>query len=158
MRRRREGFTLIEISISVFILLILLTLAVPSLRGVLKDRRLRRSLDDLNRIVRVAQERSVQERRPYMIEWEKNRLVLQPQALAKDESATPTATLKLQAGDAYRLTLPAALEKNPPPEWTFWPSGTCEPAIVSFKGVDGTWTAKYSALTAHPEITQYVTQ
>ena len=67
--QRRAGFTLVEIAISVFILIIIMLIAVPSVRGVLADRRLQRSLDAMNQMVREAQEHSVQERRPYLIEW-----------------------------------------------------------------------------------------
>ena len=156
MRRNRQAFTLIEIAIAVFIMLLMLTLAVPSLRGVMADRRLRRSLDDLNNLVRTAQERSVTDRRVYLISWQKDHLVLRPEAFAKGENPAPTATLLLRAGDAFLLQLPAALTDDPPADWAFWPSGTCEPAVVSFKGVDGSWTATYSPLTVRPELSNYV--
>ena len=105
--------------------------------------------------VRLAQERSVTDHRPYLIAWRKNYLALQPAALAKGEKPQPTATLKLRPGDAYLLSLPAALVPRPPAEWIFWPTGICEPAVVSFKGVDGSWTANYSSLTARPELSNY---
>jgi hypothetical protein len=63
--------------------------------------------------------------------------------------------LEVGRGEAFLLKLPAALAKNSPPEWIFWPSGNCEPAIIGFKGKDGSWTADYSALTARPELTHY---
>src|SRR5437660_1309856 len=46
--RRRDGFTLVELAIAVVILVVLMMLAVPSMNGVLADRRLRRSLDAFN--------------------------------------------------------------------------------------------------------------
>jgi type II secretory pathway pseudopilin PulG len=157
MRRNERAFTLIEISISVFIMLMLLVLAVPSLNGVLKDRRLRRSLDDMNKFVQLAQERSVGERRPYLISWQKDHLILRPEVFAPDEEEAPTSTLQLRKGDAYLLKLPAALTDDAPPDWIFWPSGICEPAIVSFKGSDGSWSAKYASLTARAELSGYAT-
>ena len=135
--RRTSGFTLVEIAISVFIMMILLLLAIPSVSGVLADRRLHRSLDAMNEIVRQAQERSVQEHRPYLIEWQRKAVILRPESIVKGDPDAPTATLVLDKGHAFRLRLPAALEKDPLAEWIFWPSGTCEPANVSFKGPDG---------------------
>lgn len=155
MRRNQQAFTLIEIAIAVFILLLLLLLAVPSLNGVMADRRLRRSLDALNDLVRNAQERSVTDRRPYLISWEKDQLVLRAEGLEKGEDVAPTAVLRLQSGDAFLLKLTAALTDDPPAKWVFWPSGTCEPATVFYKGVNGSWTANYSALTARPEVSRY---
>ncbi len=153
--QRSPAFTLIEISISVFILLLLLLVAVPSLSGVMADRRLRRSLDDVNRFVQEAQGRSVSEHRPYLIVWNKDNLLLRPEGFAKGEEEKAATIYKVRRGDVFQLSLPAALEKKPPAEWVFWPSGTCEPAVVTFKGMDGNWTAKYSPLTARAELTKY---
>ena len=143
---------------AVFILILVLFLGVPSLNGVLADRRLRRSLDELNRFVRMAQDRAVADRRTYLISWQKDHIVLRTEAVMKDEDPEPIATLQLRKGDAYLLNLPAALADDPPPDWAFWPSGTCEPAVVTYKGVDGSWTANYGALTARAELANYATK
>lgn len=162
MRCNRRAFTLIEIVLAIFILILLLGLAVPSLTGVMADRRLRRSFDELNTLVRMAQERSVLERQAYLIIWEKDHLVLRPEAapaeLEEGEEVPPTAVMRLRPGDAYLLELPAALVKNAPAVWTFWPAGVCEPALVSYKGVDGAWTANYSSLTARGDLIKYATK
>ena len=153
--QRQRGFTLVEIIIAVFVLLLLLTLAVPSLNGVLADRRLRRSLDSFNNLVRQAQERSVAERRSYLIAWDKHHVFLRPETFAKGEEIKPAAEFHLDRGDTLKLALPAALTKNPAAEWIFWPSGACEPATVQFDGPAGSWKADYSPLTARPELTNY---
>ena len=153
--QRLRAFTLIEIVLAVFILMLLLMLAVPSLSGVLANKRLKRSLDGFNNLVRQAQERSVKERRPYLIVWSKKNVLMRPEAFAKDEGAKATAEFRLDRGDALNLSLPAALTKKHPAEWIFWPSGTCEPATVQFKSSAGSWTVNYSPLTARPELTDY---
>jgi type II secretory pathway pseudopilin PulG len=150
-----RGFTLIEIVIAVFIMMLLLMLAVPSLNGVLADKRLRRSLDGFNDLVRQAQERSVSEHRAYLIVWRNKGVSLRPEAFAKGEEVK-TVDLQLGGGESLKISLPAALIKKPKGEWIFWPSGICEPAVVEFSGHDGTWKANYSALTARPELTNYV--
>jgi type II secretory pathway pseudopilin PulG len=153
--RRLRAFTLIEIALSIFILLLLLLLAVPSLSGVISNRRLKQSLDSFNQLVRQAQERSVTERRAYLIVWNKSSVLLRPEIFTKDEEEKATAVLRLPKGSWIKVSLPAALMGKPPAEWIFWPSGTCEPAIVQFRGPAGTWTADYSPLTAQAELTQY---
>ena len=153
--QRLRAFTLIEIALSIFILMLLLMLAVPSLSGVIANRRLKQSLDGFNQLVRQAQERSVTERRAYLIVWGKSSVLLRPEVFAKDEEEKATSVFGLPKGSGLRVSLPAALTGNPPAEWIFWPSGTCEPARVQFRGPAGTWTADYSPLTAQPELTQY---
>jgi prepilin-type N-terminal cleavage/methylation domain-containing protein len=157
MQRRRStrGFTLIEVAIAILILLLLLTVAVPSVSGVMADRRLRRSLDELNVFVRTAQKRAVAERRPYLIAWGKDQLLLRPEFFHEDEDEKAIASFPLRRGEALQLHLPAALVKEAPAEWAFWPTGTCEPAVISFKSPDGEWSATYSSLTARGELTVY---
>jgi len=159
MRRqihRRAGFTLVELVIAVLIMAILMLLAVPSMEGVLADRRLRRSLDGFNKIVREAQERSIAERRPYLIVWFDGKVGLRAEGLARGEAPEPAVKMKLARNESLKISFPAALVEEPPPEWIFWPSGNCEPAVVSYQGKNGKWTASYSPLTARGDIVAYV--
>lgn len=130
-------------------------LAVPSFSGVIANRRLKQSLDEFNNLVRQAQTRSVTERRPYLIVWDKNNVLVRPESFAEDEEATAKAEVRPSRGSTLRLSLPAALAEKYPAEWIFWPSGTCEPAIVRYQGPAGSWAVNYSPLTGRPEITSY---
>ena len=153
--RRARGFTLLEMVISICILLLILALTVPSLNGVIADKRLRRSLNEFNDLVHQAQARSVAEHRAYLLVWGEQAVVLRPETFTKEEQVKPAAQLVLARGDALTLSLPSALSKNPPGEWIFWPSGTCEPAIVNFKSRNGAWAANFSPLTARGELINY---
>jgi type II secretory pathway pseudopilin PulG len=153
--RRAHAFTLIEIVLAVFILMLVLLLAVPSLTGVLADKRLRQSLDHFNSLVNQAHEHSMTEHRPYLVVVEKSSIEVRPEVYTKDDDPNPIADLPLTGQDSIKLSFPAAMAKDPPPEWIFWPSGVCEPAIVQYTGRDGVWTVNYSALNARPEITKY---
>lgn len=152
---RARGFTLIEIAISVFILMLLMLLAIPSVSGVMADRRLQRSLTAMNDIVHQAQEHSVRERRSYLLVWEKDAIVLRPEALEKSDGDGTVAQIALDRAHNFLLALPVALQKEVPRQWIFWPSGTCEPANVQFRGADGAWEVNYAPLTARPEIVRY---
>ena len=57
---------------------------------------------------------------------------------------------KRQAPD---LILPASLMKDPPRIWTFWPTGTCEPATIICKVAESPFTATYDPLTEQPVYT-----
>jgi type II secretory pathway pseudopilin PulG len=153
--QRFRAFTLIEVALAISILMLLLMLAVPSFTGVIASKRLKQSLEGFNNLVRQAHERSLTERRPYLIVWAKNGVLLRPEVFAGDEEVKPAAEFRLSKGTLLNLSLPAALADKHPAEWIFWPSGNCEPATVQFKGPAGLWTANYSPLTAQPEVTQY---
>ena len=101
--QRWLAFTLIEIVLAVFILMLLLLLAVPSLSGVLANNRLRRSLNGFNNLVRHAQERSVTERRPYLIVWNKNNVVTRPETFAEAEEVLKKDREKLLPENVSKL-------------------------------------------------------
>ena len=152
---RQRGFTLIEIIIALFILLLLLSLAVPSLNGVLADKRLHRSLDRFNELARQAHERSLAEHRAYLIVWNDVQISLQPAAFLKTEDRQPIDSMPITRLEKWRLELPAALSKKVPAEWIFWESGVCEPARIRFASNDGTWTTEYSPLSGLGEVIAY---
>ncbi|MFL6519401.1 MAG: Tfp pilus assembly protein FimT/FimU [Chthoniobacterales bacterium] len=154
--RRGPAFTLLELAIAVVILVVLIMLAVPSMSGVVADRRLRKSLDGFNAVVREAQERSVSERRPYLVMWTGGKVGLRPEGLLKGEKPDPEVKLKLGKNESLKVSFPAALVDGAPPEWIFWPSGNCEPAVVTYQGDDGKWTASYSPLTGRSDTVSYV--
>jgi type II secretion system protein H len=152
---RRQGFTLVEIVIVIFILLLILGVAIPSLSGVFADKRLHHSLDRFNELVREAHERALADRRAYLIAWSDHDIRLQPATFLKDEPQNPTDTMVIGRGDKWHLHLPAALTGQTPPEWIFWESGVCEPARVTFSSGDGSWTADYSPLTGLADVLAY---
>jgi len=103
--RRDDGFTLVELAIAVVILVLLMMLAVPSMNGVLADRRLHRSLDAFNAMVREAHERSIAERRSYLIVWYDGKVGLRPEGLLKGENPEPALNLSL--GKTSHLKFPS---------------------------------------------------
>src|SRR5256885_11797522 len=105
---RKRGFTLVEVIIAVFILLLLLTLAVPSLNGVLADKRLHASLNRFNELVRQAHAHSLAEHRAYLIVWNDGQISLQPAAFLKTEEHTPIDSMPITRREKWRVELPAA--------------------------------------------------
>jgi type II secretory pathway pseudopilin PulG len=147
---RRDGFTLLEICLAIAICLLLVLIAVPSVRGVMAEQRLHATFDAFDRLVRKAQARSMDERRTYTLVWKKEGIELVPLDTREGEAApSGSESLSLGAGEDYAIERPAALVKNPEPVWTFWRSGVCEPAIISYKGPLGSWIVRYDPLTAH---------
>jgi prepilin-type N-terminal cleavage/methylation domain-containing protein len=147
---RRDGFTLLEICLAVAISVLLVLIAVPSVRGVMAEQRLHATFDTFDRLVRKAQARSKSERATYALVWKKEAIELVPLDTKEGESASAESeALSRGSGEDYAIERPAALTKNPEPVWTFWRSGVCEPAIISYKGPLGTWRVKYDPLTAH---------
>lgn len=163
-----RAFTLLEVCLAIFIAVLIVLAAVPSLSGVIEEQRAKRLFNQFDDLVREARSRSVTERRPYALVWDKTGVFLSPlQSLESDETPaaeTPGPAPAASAGDSSpaakrvdfgerqtpELQLPAALNANVPYRWTFWPSGTCEPATIICRLADAPWTATYDPLTVQP--------
>jgi len=150
---RCRGFTLIEICLAVFISLMLITLAVPSIQRLLNEEKGKESFDRFDALVRHAQSLAVSERRPYVLEWDDSGVLMRPEKPATREEDAGLDRIDLAEKEVCEVEFPAALIKNPPREWIFWPSGTCEPARVSYKGRGEAWVAEYDPLTLQATVT-----
>jgi type II secretory pathway pseudopilin PulG len=143
---RRAGFTLLEICLVIMIMLLLVGLAVPSVRGLFAEQRLKQSFERFDDFVRRTQMRAVTERRAMVMIWDGEGITVQPDDPTAEDSAAEGDYFPFSEG-TFALERPAALEKKPPVEWLFWRSGTCEPAIIHFEGDAGAWSVQYDPLT-----------
>ena len=164
--RATAAFTLLEITIVIFLLLLLLGVAMPSLSGQFARQKLQSSFDRFDAVATTAQKRSVAEKRPYMVVWQGGGVVgVYPADLSAEERKKqgPAASL-VPAGPAtarterYTLSRNASLTTDPAGVWTFWPTGNCEPVHVRYEGPSGHWEAVYNPLSARAEFKTFIAQ
>ena len=152
-RNSVRGFTLFEMCIAIFIAVMIIVAAVPSITGVLADQRAKRLFNQFDDLAREASTHAVTERRPYVLAWDDSSVTLRPLAPADQDEKRGLASVDFGKRLAPDLDLPGALEKKPLREWTFWPTGTCEPAKIICRIPDAPWTAIYDPLTEQPVFT-----
>ena len=151
MLSRQNGFTLLEICLALMIGLLLITLAVPSVMHAMAEQRLRRSFETFDTFVQDIRMRSIREQHDLVMRWDEKSITVAAASADqypadKDDAAAPE-TFVFDRSDHYTLARPAALKNDPMSEWTFWKSGVCEPAEISFHGTVGKWLVRYDALT-----------
>ncbi len=158
MSRSRAAFTMIELMLAVAIAVIVMALAVPSVRGLSAEQRLRATFEKLDDLARKAQINAVAQQRSWVLVWEPGMISLQPDApTAEEKEAGGGGTREdMAVGEEESYTLERTWSllppKDTPGEWTFWRSGVCEPVRVLYQGPEGSWTAQYNPLTGHGEI------
>ncbi len=161
-RHDRRGFTLIEICIVLFLVIMLVSVAMPSLSGQLARRHLQEASDRLDELADRARERSVAEGRPYLLIWQKNgSIALYPAdttEAARNKSGPVSALTPSGSNERYTLIRGASLTAQPAPEWTFWPTGNCEPVTVRYQGSSGEWEAAYSPLSGRGVFSKFLAQ
>lgn len=138
---------MLEVCLAVAIGLMLVLIAIPSVRSVFREQRIQRTAESFDDLVRKAQARSVNERRTYALIWQKDGIDLTPMERTDDQPAGDPERFPFDKEHAYALERTGAMIKDPPAIWTFWRSGACEPATVTYKGPEGSWTATYNPLT-----------
>jgi Tfp pilus assembly protein FimT len=150
-----------ELMLAIAIAVIIMLLALPSLRGMSAEKRLTDTFERFDALARKAQVNAVGQQRAWMLEWGPGAITLRPADPTPEERMNEGTdqsgfeVLPVSKEENYALERPVALlpMKDQKPEWTFWRSGTCEPAIITYSGPVGTWTAQYHPLTGHGEIT-----
>lgn len=65
--KNNQGFTLLELMITIAILAILVTIAVPSMRTIIQQNQVSAQVKDLNSFIQEARSQAVLERRPYTV-------------------------------------------------------------------------------------------
>jgi prepilin-type N-terminal cleavage/methylation domain-containing protein len=143
---RRDGFTLLELCLVIMIMLLLVGLAVPSLRGLFAEQELKKTFEQFDDFVRRTQMRAATERRAMVMIWDGEGITVQPDEPTAEDTAGEADYFPFTDG-VLALERPAALEEKPAVEWLFWRSGTCEPAIIHFEGNAGAWSVEYDPLT-----------
>ncbi len=144
--------------LAVVIAVIIMSIAIPSLRGLRQERNLRESYEKLEALVYKAQANAITQQRSWVLVWEKGQILLQPDNPTAEEkmagSAENTDTLTFGEDELYTIQRPASLlgPKETPGEWPFWRSGTCEPVTVAYEGPYGIWTAQFHPLTGRGEL------
>jgi prepilin-type N-terminal cleavage/methylation domain-containing protein len=152
-RALRGGFTLIELMIAILIAVMIVLAAAPSLSGIIEERKAKKLFEQFDELAREAGQRAVIERRAYVLEWDDSGVTMHPKDPNNPTEAQGTQRVDFGDRQAPDLDLPGALVKNPPKIWTFWPTGTCEPATIVCHIADSPWTASYDALTEQPYYT-----
>ena len=128
------------------ILLLMVGLAVPNLQGLFAEQKLQKTFEEFDDFVRRAQLRAIEERRAMVLIWDGEGIAVQPDEPTEDDTAADGDYFPFADG-TFALERPAALEKKPAVEWLFWRSGTCEPAVIHYRGPRGSWSVRYDPLT-----------
>ena len=147
MIARRAAFTLLEICLTLLIGVMIILLAVPSVAGLLADQRLHESYARFEKFAGEARWHSLSEQKPIVLVWDKHVILMCK--TDRDSRGDPVVVdrLAVAENEEFILNRPAALLPKPAAEWTFWPNGTCEPVVVSYKGAAGQWQVSFDALS-----------
>jgi prepilin-type N-terminal cleavage/methylation domain-containing protein len=169
-RGGRAGFTIIELMVAVMVGLMMLGLAVPSVRGVLEEQRLREKLASFEEMVRRSAALASKSKKEVRLIWFKDGLraltdwdQLQQAGPAGaegprwEQSSGGEEPVFFAVGEDESLSLSrlAARNANPLSEWSFWPSGIREPVEIYYEGPLGKWGLRFSALVPDPEIVYF---
>lgn len=149
-QRAAGGFTLLEILVAVAIGLMMVGLAVPSMRGLLAEQRLRGRMAEFEEVVRQAAALAKSSRKEVRIRWLKEGLNVVSENSPVEE--VPSIAFEFQKDEVLELRRVAARQDNPPPEWSFWPNGVREPVEVACRSPRGVWGLRFGPFVPDPDV------
>ncbi|MGB8354688.1 MAG: prepilin-type N-terminal cleavage/methylation domain-containing protein [Chthoniobacteraceae bacterium] len=139
-RRRAGGFTLLEMSLVLFILLLIAGVAIPLTSGLIAEERLRQHARELLLYARTARRLAVTENRPYEIHFAEKAFLLEPYLTSENRQGDVVSNHTLASDTSYSVQRWGEKEFGKPDDesWIFQPSGICEPIRVHFQN-DKNW-------------------
>ncbi|SDU06568.1 prepilin-type N-terminal cleavage/methylation domain-containing protein [Verrucomicrobium sp. GAS474] len=152
--RRRRGFTLLEICISLAVIAVLVGLSIPAFSGWMSEQKLRDPARHMEELARTARNRAIDTQRSWAVLIRPAELVLtlQPGEDFTDDQHQAFPDLSLPVADGVKVETKAWAEEtfSAPAEvrWIFRPNGLCEPLTVRFTQGESQIALRFDPLTA----------
>jgi len=147
------GFTLLEMGLVLFVLVLMVGAAIPVTSGLMAEERLRRHTNDLLLYARTARRLAVAENRFYEIRFAPDEFTLEPSPASGGRPEEVVSRHVLPADTHYALQGWQKSEFSKPDDevWVFSPGGICEPIRVHFQA-DNNWIEfAFNPLTARAQ-------
>lgn len=152
-RGARRAFTLIEVSLALFIVLLIVAAVIPLTSGWLSEDRLRQPAHQLELFAKTARSLALAERRPYEIRFSEEGFLMQAMPLEEaGESTNQTKVLDY----VLPKSVHCRLQRWRDPEWgvardqqwTFQPTGLCDPLRIRFSSGEDWLQLSFNPMTA----------
>ena len=147
------GFTLLEICMAVAIGLLMLSLAMPSVRGLFAEDRLRDRMRQFDDFAAKASALARSTRKEVRLRWEPDGVRMVPEEPLQGDNASEGGDFfPFSKDEEFILARVAARDPKAAWEWSFWPEGVREPVEVSYNGPGGSWAERFGALVPEPDV------
>ena len=143
--QRTRGYTLLEVSLVVAIIVLLVGAVVPLSSGFVREQRLRDSVRGLLVLAKTARTEAMTTGRAAEVVFGKGGF-----ALVRTGEEEPSESVRLPRGMRYQL-LPFGADKALRPDgqrWIFQPTGLCEPLTVRIMEEEAWIEVRFDPLTA----------
>jgi len=135
--------------------MLMLSLAMPSLRGLFAEDRLRERMRQFDEFAGKAAELARTSHKEVRLCWEPEGVRMVQQEISPDDSANPQGGgefFTFEKDEELILSRVSARDPKAAWEWSFWPEGVREPVEVFYKGPGGSWSERFGALVPEPDV------
>ena len=155
--RSDQGFTLLEMGLVLFILLIIAGMAIPMTTGMIAQERLKGQARELQDYASSARKLAVTENRPYEILLTDKGFSLERYLTGEKAKVDVVRSKKLASNVSYTVQRwgEKGFGKPARESWVFQPDGLCEPIRVHFESKGGWVEYTFNPLTARPRDESY---
>jgi prepilin-type N-terminal cleavage/methylation domain-containing protein len=155
--RSNQGFTLLEMGLVIFILVVIAGMAIPMTAGMLAQERLKGEARELQDFATEARKLAVKENRPYEIVLKDKGYSLELYHTEKKakEDVVRSSTLGSNVRYSVERWGERGFELPASEPWIFQPDGICEPIRVRFESKKAWMEYSFAPLTARPTDESY---
>ena len=135
--------------------MLMLSLAMPSLRGLFAEDRLRERMRQFDEFAGKAAVLARTSHKEVRLCWEPEgvRMVQQETSTEGSEALqTGGDFFTFEKDEEFILSRVSARDPKAAWEWSFWPEGVREPVEVFYKGPGGSWSERFGALVPEPDV------
>ncbi|HEY5752051.1 MAG TPA: prepilin-type N-terminal cleavage/methylation domain-containing protein [Chthoniobacterales bacterium] len=163
-RAVERGFTLLEVALALFIVLLVLAVALPFAGGLNREAALRAPADELKTLAVTARRLAITNRKTYELILDRNRYILRALPIdSKDEEKDRNERPVSESEILRRYDVPRDVaygvkhwdendfSKETDSRWRFLPTGICEPITVRFARNTDWLLFSFNPLTANAE-------
>jgi type II secretory pathway pseudopilin PulG len=160
--KQRRAFTLIEVALAMFIVVLVIGIGLPFATGMGQQSRLREPADELKTLALTARRRAVTEQKTMEILLENHGFVLREAVIADltsravidpEKDKTEIASYPLPSGVQYSIKRwdETKFATTADARWRFLPTGLCEPITVRLSRDEDYLEFSFNPLTAQTE-------
>ncbi len=167
--KRQWAFTLIEVALAMFIVVLVIGIGLPFATGMGRQSQLREPASELRKFALTARRRAVTQQKTVEILLENNRYVLRD-AVLEDSTSRAAIAPETDKTEIDSYTLPRNITYSvkrwdetkfaakADARWRFLPTGLCEPITVHFNRDQDFLEFSFNPLTAQTEDESFLFQ
>ena len=158
-KKTQKGFTLVEVFLAIFVLIMIIGISIPNLSHYLSNEALRKTTREFKILTRTAYREALTGLKPIQIQFNRRAFSIilkeKPSDVLKSVQVPNGVDYEIKYWDDNDWRIPTVNDDDQQLRWTFDPSGLCEPLEIRFRKESSWVVLIMDPLTGNPADEEY---